>query len=110
MHESDSNAVILVLGGVRSGKSHYAQELAEQFEGIEAVRRMVPLLLLEADKVTQTTRRLTSTLRRLLDVKAQRERRRVAELLREIQGLAAALAANPPEETIALEVDARIEI
>jgi adenosylcobinamide kinase/adenosylcobinamide-phosphate guanylyltransferase len=31
VHESDSNAVILVLGGVRSGKSHYAQELAEQF-------------------------------------------------------------------------------
>ena len=86
------------------------EELAEQAEGIEAVRRMVPLLLAEAEKVTQTTRRLTSTLRRLLDVRAQRERRQVAELLRAIQGLAAALAKDPPDHIIGLEVDTRIEI
>jgi hypothetical protein len=30
VHESDGNAVILALGGVRSGKSSYAQQLAEK--------------------------------------------------------------------------------
>ncbi|HUG91544.1 MAG TPA: DUF3375 family protein [Planctomycetaceae bacterium] len=85
------------------------RELADQADGIEAVRRMVPSLLAEAEKVTHTTRRLSSTLRRLLDARARRERQRVAELLREIQGLAAGLAHDPPRDRVALEVDAAIE-
>jgi hypothetical protein len=86
------------------------RELADQAEGIEAVRRMVPSLLAEAEKVTHTTRRLSSTLRRLLDTRAQRERLRVAELLREIQGLAASLADQPPADRVGMEVDTGIDI
>ncbi|MCP4175093.1 MAG: DUF3375 domain-containing protein [Fuerstiella sp.] len=85
-------------------------ELAEQTEGLHAIRRMMPLLLSEAAKVTQTERRLSSTLRRLLDAGAHRESQRSAELLREIQGLAAAMAANPPRDEVAFEVDDAIRL
>ncbi|MEQ9410887.1 MAG: DUF3375 domain-containing protein [Fuerstiella sp.] len=86
------------------------KELAEQTEGLQTVRRMMPLLLSEAAKVTQTERRLSSTLRRLLDAEAHQERQRVAELLREIRGLAAAMAARPPSDSVALEVDECIQL
>lgn len=86
------------------------RELAEQMDGLETVRRMVPVLLAEAEKVLQTTRRLSATLRRLLDARVQRERRRVAELLRQIQALAAGLNTDPPRDTVRLEVDAEIDI
>lgn len=85
-------------------------ELAEQAEGLKSVRRMVPLLLTEAEKVTQTTRRLSTTLRRLLDVRVHRERQRVAELLGDIRGFAVALADCPPGDGVGLHVDNSIEI
>lgn len=85
-------------------------ELAEQREGLQTVRRMMPLLLSEAAKVTRTERRLSSTLRRLLDAQSYQERVRTAELLREIRGLAAAMAANPPRDQVALEVDGAIAV
>ncbi|MBI1313975.1 DUF3375 family protein [bacterium] len=83
-------------------------ELAAQTEGVETVRRMKAVLLAEAGRVTQTERRLSATLRRLLDVRAQRERQRVAELLREIRGLAAGMASDPPVNEVSLSVDAGI--
>ncbi len=86
------------------------EELKQQRDGLETVRRMIPSLLGEANQVTRTERRLSATLRRLLDVRAQRERQRIAELLRDIRQLAAGLAENPPTEAIALEVDERLEI
>ena len=86
------------------------QELAEQTEGLKAVRRMMPQLMTEAAKVTQTERRLSSTLRRLLDAQAHHERQRVAELLREIRALAAAMSHQPPIDDVAFEVDASISI
>jgi hypothetical protein len=95
-------SIIQQLGRVR--------ELLDQVEGLDTVRRMMPLLLAEADKVTQTERRLSATLRRLLDIRAQRDRQRVAELLRDIRGLAAVLAAEPPRESVSLEVEAQLEI
>ena len=52
------------------------RELAEQSEGLETIRHMVRGLLDEAEKVLQTTRRLSSSLRRLLDTRTQHERRR----------------------------------
>src|SRR5262249_59887760 len=41
------------------------QELADQADGLETVRRMVPLLLAEAEKVMRTNQRLSASLRRL---------------------------------------------
>ena len=84
-------------------------DLVEQPDGLEVVRRMVPVLLLEAEKVLQTTRRLSATLRRLLDTRAQHERRRVAELLQRIQALAASMSADPPSD-LQLVIDDSLEI
>jgi Protein of unknown function (DUF3375) len=86
------------------------QELADQTDGLETVRRMVVVLLAEAEKVMQTTRRLSSTLRRLLDTRVQHERRRLVELLREIRGLAVVMNEAPPRSEVGLEVDAELEI
>jgi hypothetical protein len=86
------------------------EELAEQAEGLETVRRMVPLLLAEAEKVMRTNQRLSATLRRLLDARATRERQRVAHLLRDIQGLFVSLAGQPRDASISLEVDTGVEI
>jgi hypothetical protein len=86
------------------------QELAEQQEGLQTVRRMMPLLLTEAAKVTRTERQLSTTLRRLLDAQAFHERVRTAELLREIRGLAAAMSARPPIRDVAIEVDDAISL
>jgi hypothetical protein len=86
------------------------EELAEQADGLETIRRMVPLLLAEAEKVMRTNQRLSATLRRLLDVRAYRDRQRVAELLREIMALSASLASHPPKDTVGVEVETKIEI
>lgn len=86
------------------------RELSDQVEGLEAIRRMVPSLLAEAQQVMRTTQRLSATLRRLLDVQAHRERQRIAQLLREIRGLFAAVAPHPPREQVGLEVETRLEI
>lgn len=80
-------------------------ELAEQKDGLDVVGRMVPSLLAEAAKVAGTTRQLSSVLRRLLDVRSRRERQRVAELLRELRGLAAELSERPPRESVGISVD-----
>ncbi len=66
-------------------------ELSNQQDGMETVRGMVTLLQREAEKVMRTNQRLSTTLRRLLDVEAHAERQRVAQLLQEIRGLVASL-------------------
>jgi hypothetical protein len=65
--------------------------IADDREAIEHIRRMVPSLLVEADKVLRTTGRLSQTLRRLLDADSAEHRRRTAEVLRDIRQLAARL-------------------
>ena len=89
---------------------HQMQELSGQQDGLQSVRRMMPLLLSEAAKVTETERRLSSTLRRLLDANAYKERQRTAELLREIRGMAAAMAADPPTDEVAAEIDQAVAL
>lgn len=86
------------------------QELAEQQDGLETVRRMVPLLLSEAEKVMRTNQRLSATLRRLLDPRAHRDRQRVAQLCRDILGLAASLVADPPRGIVGVEVETKIPV
>lgn len=85
-------------------------ELEQQQDGLRAIRRMMPLLLEEAAKVTGTERRLSSTLRRLLDARAFHERVRVAELLREIRSFAAAMASDPPVDEVSVEVEDAIRL
>jgi hypothetical protein len=86
------------------------RELADQADGLETVRRMVPLLLAEAEKVMRTNQRLSATLRRLLDVRARRDRERVAELCADILGLAASMAADTPRPAVGVEVETRVGI
>ncbi|MEX0726924.1 MAG: DUF3375 domain-containing protein [Planctomycetaceae bacterium] len=80
-------------------------ELDHQQEGLETIRNMITLLQNEADKVMRTNQRLSATLRRLLDVRAHAERQRVAQLLRDLQGLAAVYAGEPDSEEIGLSLD-----
>jgi hypothetical protein len=80
-------------------------ELASQVDGLATVRRMIPSLLAEAEKVMRTNQRLSATLRRLLDSRAASERRRLSQLLAEIRRLALRLAPEAPQEGIGLEVE-----
>ena len=85
-------------------------ELSDQTEGLQVVRRMVPLLLAEAEQVMRTNQRLSATLRRLLDVRTTPERQRVSELLQNIRSLAVSLSANPPKEGSFLELETRAHL
>lgn len=85
------------------------EELADQSEGLDTVRRMVPALLAEAEKVMRTNQRLTATLRRLLDERTYRERRRIAQVLNEIQVLMAQKSAEPPRASLGVDIERRLE-
>ncbi len=83
--------------------------LSDQQDSLLRVRRMVPALLAEAEKVMKTTARLSSTLRRLLDVQAAAHRIRLATVLREIKQAAMELKGNPPADgTLSIATDAEI--
>ncbi|MEX2170716.1 MAG: DUF3375 domain-containing protein [Pirellulales bacterium] len=86
------------------------EEILDQREGLETVRRMVPLLLDEAEKVMRTNQRLSSTLRRLLDRQAYQDRQRISSLLREIRQLAAVLNDDPPIEEVGVEIETSLEL
>lgn len=84
--------------------------LADQHESLARLRRMVPSLLAEADKVMRTTARLSSTLRRLLDARAAAHRLRLAKVLTDIRKAALQLRDQPPLElewTVEAEADLR---
>lgn len=70
------------------------EALSDQTESLYRVRRMMPALKAEADKVLKTTARLTTTLKRLLDSRANAERVRLANVLKDIRQAALKLAAN----------------
>jgi hypothetical protein len=84
--------------------------IAQQADGLATVRRMVPLLLAEAEKVMRTNQRLSATLRRLLDSRSAADRQRLAQLLAEIRSLAAACAESPPGELLGVKVDTGIAL
>jgi hypothetical protein len=70
--------------------------LADQRESLSRVKRMVPALLAEADKVMKTTARLSATLRRLLDAQAAEHRVRLASVLRDIRQAVLQLKGDVP--------------
>jgi len=72
------------------------EELAAHDAGKERIKGMIGSLSAEAEKVLRTTRRLSSTLRRLLDTRASTSRLRLATVLREIQAAAVRRAESLP--------------
>lgn len=88
----------------------YIPELTELADWLETARRMVPLLLAEAEKVMRTNQRLSATLRRLLDARAHRDRQRVAQLCGEILGLASSLTADSPRAAVGVDVETKVAI
>lgn len=86
------------------------EAIVHQTDGLATVRRMVPLLLGEAEKVMRTNQRLSATLRRLLDSRSAADRQRLAQLLTEIRSLAAARAESPPDESTGVEIDTGISL
>lgn len=84
--------------------------LIDQSESMVRVRRMVPALLAEADKVMRTTARLSTTLRRLLDARAAADRVRLATVLRDIRKAAMHLGEAPADKSLQLTVDAEIDL
>ena len=89
---------------------HQIEELVDQADGLEAVRRMVPRLMAEANKVMKTNQRLSATLRRLLDEQRAGQRRRIAQLLRDIRAAAVACASDPPIDRVGMVVDSGLRI
>jgi len=59
--------------------------------------RLLPILRMEQDKVGDSTRRLASNLRRALESSQLAERRRIRELVSEVQQLALRAKARPPQ-------------
>ena len=84
--------------------------LADQHEPMARVRRMVPALLAEAEKVMRTTARLSATLRRLLDARAAAHRVRLASVLRDIRQAALRLGGAPEDRTMELAIETNAEI
>ncbi|MDZ7620160.1 MAG: DUF3375 family protein, partial [Patescibacteria group bacterium] len=80
--------------------------LAEQVEGMSRIRGMMGSLSDEAEKVLRTTRRLSSTLRRLLDTRAHAGRQRLADVLRDIKSVATRLA----ERSVSLGMSVATEL
>lgn len=86
------------------------EELAQQREGLTTVRRMIPSLLADAEKVMRTNQRLSASLRRLLDTRAMSDRQRVARVIAEIRTLAAQLSQTAPVRDVGVIVDEGVEI
>jgi Protein of unknown function (DUF3375) len=74
------------------------EALTDQREALQHVRRMVPALQAEAEKVMKTTARLSSTLRRLLDANSNGHRLRLTNLLLSIKQTALKLRQAPPQQ------------
>jgi hypothetical protein len=80
--------------------------LDKQVEVMERIRGMMVNLSDEAEKVLRTTRRLSSTLRRLLDIRTNAGRLRLAEVLRDIMSAATRLA----ERRVHLSIDVSTQL
>lgn len=86
------------------------EALTQQTSGLERVRGMITHLADEAEKVLRTTRRLSSTLRRLLDSRSTTSRQRLAAVLGEIKATARQQAGDPPPDSIGLRLPLEIRL
>jgi hypothetical protein len=105
IHSPDSQDRIARLIGQLSGIA----ALAEGQSDLDALRGMVPTLIAESEKILRTTQHLSLTLRRLLDSRSTRHHQQLAQVLRDILGLATRCAAQPPAQ-VGLDVETEIEI
>jgi hypothetical protein len=85
------------------------EALIHQPESLARMRRMVPSLLAEADKVMRTTHRLSSTMRKLLDSRAAAHRVRLTQIIQEIRHAAIQLRECPPQ-TVGFTVDVQLDL
>lgn len=84
--------------------------LADQVDGMHRIHGMIGSLSDEAEKVLRTARRLSSTLRRLLDSRVISSRLRLANVLREIRAVGARLAENRPDDDVGIEVLSELDL
>jgi Protein of unknown function (DUF3375) len=79
-------------------KAQNLEELNSQRQGLKTLEKMPSLLLAEAQKVMETTQRLSRSLRLLLDEKASNDQRLIRKIMSEIRDLAADLSDSPPDD------------
>ena len=79
--------------------------LAPELRDDPLLRRLFPRLRMEQEKVGNSTQRLTANLRRALETARLAERRRVRELIGEIQTLALRVKGNPPPRSDFFDVE-----
>lgn len=72
--------------------------IQDERDSIMRLRSMVRSLLREADKVLETNGRLSTSLRKLLNVESAEDRRQTGEVIRDIKQLAASLCDEPVED------------
>jgi hypothetical protein len=80
-------------------------EISGRSEELGRIDRMVPSLLVEAQKVLRTTHRLSASLRRLVDNRNCHRRARLTGLLGDIRNLAVQLSDSPPIDSVGLSLD-----
>jgi hypothetical protein len=83
--------------------------VAVQAEDLAELRSMIPTLVAEAEKILRTTQNLSSTLRKLLDARANQHHQRLTQLIRDILASAGQLAASQPVE-LGLDLEVEIDI
>lgn len=69
------------------------------------LRHLIPRLLDEGEKVVDSNTRMSANLRRVLDMTHLHDRRRVVELIREVQALAFRVKERPPTAENFIEVE-----
>ena len=89
----------------QAGRVQELGQLAPELKGNHLLTRLMPQLRGEQEKVGDSTQRLTANLRRALEAARLAERRRVRELVSEVQTLALRAKADPPPRDGFFEVE-----
>ncbi|RMF44220.1 MAG: DUF3375 family protein [Planctomycetota bacterium] len=105
IHDPRQQSQLQALTAAVESIPHIAREAGD----IDPLRRLVPVLVAEAEKILKTTQQLSQTLRRLLDGRQSLQRRQLATVLRDILSQAAGLSESPPHH-IGIEVEAEMDI
>ena len=80
------------------------QALDEHLRANQLLRQLVSHLLIEGEKVVGSHQRMSANLRRVLDTANLQDRRKVLELIRDIQALALTVKDRVPEEDAFFEL------